>query len=95
MHAHHAEAEDLIHIQQMADVGAGEVLAGITLAAGLNWTEIGLVEARLDAHGAFLRKGSAVPRHEIFVTTKVANAQQGYDSTLKAFDESMRRLDIE
>lgn len=38
---------------------------------------------------------SAVPRHEIFVTTKVANEEQGYDSTLKAFDESMRRLDID
>jgi len=40
-------------------------------------------------------RSSAVPRHEIFVTTKVANAQQGYDSTLKAFDESLHRLDID
>lgn len=31
-------------------------------------------------------------RNEIFVTTKVANHDQGYDATLRAFDESERRL---
>jgi methylglyoxal/glyoxal reductase len=35
-----------------------------------------------------------IPRNEIFVTTKVNNTHQGYDSTLKAFDESMKKLDI-
>lgn len=37
----------------------------------------------------------AIPRSEIFVTTKVPNPQQGYDSTLKAFDTSMKILNIE
>jgi diketogulonate reductase-like aldo/keto reductase len=37
---------------------------------------------------------SGVPRETIFVTTKVNNNQQGYDSTLKAFEESMRKLNI-
>jgi len=37
---------------------------------------------------------SPVPREEIFVTTKVNNHQQGYDSTLRAFDESMHKLNI-
>lgn len=37
-------------------------------------------------------RSSAVPREEIFLTTKVNNTQQGYDSTLQAFDESMRKL---
>lgn len=35
---------------------------------------------------------SRVPRTEIFITTKVNNNQQGYDSTLRAFDESLRKL---
>jgi methylglyoxal/glyoxal reductase len=35
---------------------------------------------------------SAVPRSEIFVTTKVNNADHGYDQTLRAFDESLRKL---
>ena len=40
-------------------------------------------------------RASAVPRNEIFVTTKVANPSQGYDSTLKAFDKSFEKLNIE
>jgi 2,5-diketo-D-gluconate reductase A len=35
---------------------------------------------------------SGVPREELFVTTKLWNAEQGYDSTLLAFEESLRRL---
>lgn len=35
---------------------------------------------------------SDVPREEIFITTKVNNSQQGYDATLKAFDESLKKL---
>ena len=38
-------------------------------------------------------KNSDVPRSEIFITTKVNNSHQGYDSTLKAFDESLKKLD--
>ncbi len=35
---------------------------------------------------------SGVARSEIFLTTKLWNADQGYDSTLKAFEQSLRRL---
>lgn len=38
---------------------------------------------------------SGVPRDEIFVTTKLWNADQGYESTLKAFDESLKKLELE
>lgn len=38
---------------------------------------------------------SAVPRNEIFLTTKVADADQGYDQTLRAFDESAKKLNCE
>ncbi|HEY6977454.1 MAG TPA: aldo/keto reductase [Chitinophagaceae bacterium] len=44
--------------------------------------------------GNAVRK-SGIPRSEIFVTTKVPNSQQGYDPTLKAFDASMRILNID
>ena len=40
-------------------------------------------------------RSSSVPRKDIFLTTKVANEEQGYDRTLHAFDDSMRRLDCE
>lgn len=35
---------------------------------------------------------SGVPRAEIFVTTKLRNADQGYDAALRAFDSSMADL---
>ena len=38
---------------------------------------------------------SAVPREEIFITTKLRNADQGLDSTLAAFDKSIERLDTD
>jgi methylglyoxal/glyoxal reductase len=36
-----------------------------------------------------------VPREELFITTKVWNADQGYESTLKAFEESRKRLGLD
>ena len=38
---------------------------------------------------------SAVPREEIFLTTKLWNTEHGYDKTLRAFDESLKRLGTE
>lgn len=40
-------------------------------------------------------KNNSVPRKEIFITTKLWNSDQGFDSTLKAFDQSMERLGID
>ncbi|MFL6561177.1 MAG: aldo/keto reductase [Bacillus sp. (in: firmicutes)] len=36
-----------------------------------------------------------VPREELFITTKVWNADQGYDETLAAFDVSMNKLGLD
>jgi 2,5-diketo-D-gluconate reductase A len=38
---------------------------------------------------------SGVPREEIFVTTKLWNTEQGFDSTLAAFDRSIEALDTD
>ncbi len=35
---------------------------------------------------------AAVPRSDIFLTTKVNNSDQGYDSTLRACEVSMKKL---
>ena len=40
-------------------------------------------------------KECGVPREELFITTKVWNTDQGYDNTLRAFDESMSKLQLE
>ncbi|WP_342553916.1 aldo/keto reductase [Paenibacillus sp. FSL R7-0652] len=38
---------------------------------------------------------SGIAREDLFITTKVWNSDQGYESTLAAFEESMKRLDLE
>ncbi|HRH60051.1 MAG TPA: aldo/keto reductase [Chitinophagaceae bacterium] len=38
---------------------------------------------------------SGLRRSEIFITTKVANYNQGYDATLKAFDVSLQNLQMD
>lgn len=37
-------------------------------------------------------KDSGIPRENLFITTKVWNSDQGYDNTLKAYEESLKRL---
>ncbi|WP_438317110.1 aldo/keto reductase [Sporosarcina sp. FA9] len=36
-----------------------------------------------------------VPRAELFITTKLWNADQGYETALKAFDESLEKLGLD
>jgi methylglyoxal/glyoxal reductase len=38
---------------------------------------------------------SGIPREELFVTTKVWNDEQGYDRTLRAFEQSKERLGLD
>lgn len=40
-------------------------------------------------------KESGVPREELFITSKVWNSDQGYEKTLAAFDESLRKLGLD
>ncbi len=55
-----------------------------TAAAYLNEREV----------GAAMRE-SGLAREEIFLTTKVQNSDQGYEPTLRAFEESLRQLNTE
>ncbi len=38
---------------------------------------------------------SGVPREELFITTKLWNSDQGYESTLKAFETSLNKLGLD
>ena len=40
-------------------------------------------------------KESGIPREELFITTKVWNTDQGYESTLAAFETSMNKLGLD
>ncbi|RAK19394.1 diketogulonate reductase-like aldo/keto reductase [Anoxybacillus vitaminiphilus] len=40
-------------------------------------------------------KESGVPREQIFITTKVWNSDQGYETTLKAFETSLKKIGLD
>ncbi len=40
-------------------------------------------------------RSSGIPRDEVFITTKLWNDDQGYDSALRAFERSRRALGVE
>lgn len=40
-------------------------------------------------------KESSIPREELFITTKVWNSDQGYENTLRAFDESLEKIGLD
>jgi len=40
-------------------------------------------------------KQSSIAREDLFITTKVWNSDQGFDNTLRAFDESLERLGLD
>ncbi len=39
-------------------------------------------------------KDSDIPREELFITTKLWNSDQGYETTKKAFDDSLKKLGL-
>lgn len=40
-------------------------------------------------------RDSGIPREEVFITTKLWNDNQGYDSAIRAFDSSLQRLGMD
>jgi diketogulonate reductase-like aldo/keto reductase len=40
-------------------------------------------------------RASGIPREDIFLVSKVWNTEQGYDSTIKAFETSLKKLNTE
>ncbi len=72
-----------------ADITAPTVRSAI--AAGYRHVDTAAIYENEDGVGEGI-KSSGVPRSDIFLTTKLWNDDQGYDSTLKAFDKSLKRL---
>ena len=67
---------------------------GTALEAGYRLIDTASVYGNERGVGKALAQ-AGVPRSEIFVVTKVWNDDQGYDSTLRAFDESLGRLGLD
>ncbi|WP_024902881.1 aldo/keto reductase [Robbsia andropogonis] len=91
---------DGVHIPQVGlgvwqlDDKQTEASSLAALDAGYRHIDTAKIYGNEEAVGRAL-KNTSVPRDEIFITTKLWNADQGYESTLKAFDASMKRLGLE
>lgn len=74
----------------------GEVEQAVTAAlhAGYRLIDTAKIYGNEAGVGKAIRE-SGVPRKDIFVTTKLWNEDQGYDSALKAYDESLKRLGLD
>ncbi|GHE81387.1 oxidoreductase [Amycolatopsis deserti] len=77
-------------------VPADETTQAVTAAleAGYRSIDTATAYANEAAVGKALAQ-SGIARDELFVTTKLWNADQGYDETLRAFDKSMAELGLE
>ncbi|MDX3927505.1 MAG: aldo/keto reductase [Shinella sp.] len=61
------------------------------LAAGYRHVDTAAIYENEEGTGEGIRR-SGVDRKDIFLTTKLWNDDQGFDSTLRAFDKSLKRL---
>ena len=68
----------------------------VVVALGLGYRGIDTASLYRNEEGVgrAVRAGS-VPREELFVATKVGNEEQGYESTLAAFERSLGRLEMD
>lgn len=75
------------------DTEAGERAVCEAITAGYRLIDTASAYSNERSVGRAIRE-SSFPRHEIQVTTKVNNPDRGYDSTLRAFEKSMKALDL-
>lgn len=64
------------------------------IAAGYRSIDTAAAYGNEEGVGQAIRE-SGVPREELFITTKVWNSEQGYESTLAAFEDSRRKLGLD
>ncbi|GHU87191.1 2,5-diketo-D-gluconic acid reductase [Spirochaetia bacterium] len=74
------------------DVAVSSVKAAIQ--AGYRHIDTAAIYGNEESVGCGIRK-SGVNRKELFITTKLWNADHGYETTLKAFDLSLKKLGID
>ncbi|MGI5348007.1 aldo/keto reductase [Streptomyces sp. CA-250714] len=77
-------------------VPADEAATAVTTAleSGYRSIDTAAVYANEEGVGRAIAE-AGLPRDELFVTTKLWNSEQGYDTTLRAFDASLDRLGLD
>lgn len=83
-------------VWRVDDVGA-ENAVGTALDAGYRMIDTASLYKNEAGVGRALRSAAdrGIARDDVFITTKLGNPDQGYDTTLRAFDESMDRLGLQ
>lgn len=74
------------------DVAVSSVLSA--LEAGYRHIDTAQGYGNEESVGAAVKQ-SGIDRKEIFVTSKLTNSEHGYQKTLDAFEETMKKLDME
>jgi 2,5-diketo-D-gluconate reductase A len=80
-------------VWQVEDDVAEKVVAQ-AFEAGFRHIDTAKIYGNEAGVGRAIQRSGLAPE-DIFITTKLWNADQGYESTLKAFEESMERLGLE
>jgi len=80
-------------VWQVEDDVAEKVVAQ-AFEAGFRHIDTAKIYGNEAGVGRAIERSGLTPE-DIFITTKLWNADQGYESTLKAFEESMERLGLE
>lgn len=88
---------------QMPQLGFGvfqvpddETEAAVTAALDAGYRSIDTAKIYGNEEGVAAALARAdIPRDELFITTKLWNSDQGYDSAMRAFDASLSRLGLE
>ncbi|MEW1719970.1 aldo/keto reductase [Streptomyces sp. NPDC093109] len=80
-------------VWQVPDDEAAQAV-GTALEAGYRSIDTAAIYGNEEGTGKALA-ASGVDRADLFVTTKLWNSEQGYDSTLRAFDVSLAKLGLE
>ncbi|MBU8878518.1 aldo/keto reductase [Bacillus sp. FJAT-29790] len=73
-----------------------EATAAVAKALEVGYTSIDTAMIYKNENGVGRAiQASSMPREELFITTKVWNSDQGFENTLRAFDESLERLGLD
>ncbi|KAB7666892.1 aldo/keto reductase [Bacillus sp. B1-b2] len=77
-------------------VDENEVVQTIKKAIQIGYRSIDTASSYRNEEGVGTAiKESVISREELFITTKLWNDNQGYDSTLRAFEASLKKLDLD
>lgn len=79
---------------QIADLAECERVVTDALSAGYRLLDTAASYGNEEAVGNAIKR-SGVPREDLFITTKLWINDAGYDKTRRAFDRSMKRLQLE